>query len=279
MPFIILILLLMPLISIGKELLLATTYPIYYPLKYIAGDRFEVDVLIKGQSAPHHYELKPGDIKRIQKAKAFFYLGVESWEKRLANRLPKGKAYSLERNISFIKVGNSLDPHLWLSPRAYSQLVENIKKALISIDPSGAEEYKKRSEEFLKDLKVLDEEYKKTLSKCQSRAIVITHLSVLYLGRDYGLEVIGLRGLHAEEEPKPSEIRNMVERIKKSKVKTLFHELGYDEALAKRIAQEVGAKIVPFNTSLFPEKAQDDYFSIMKRNLERLSEGLSCPTR
>ncbi|MFN4319288.1 MAG: metal ABC transporter substrate-binding protein [Aquificaceae bacterium] len=265
--------------SYAKELLLASTYPIYYPLKYIAGDRFEVDVLIKTQADPHHYELKPSDMRRLQSAKAFFYLGVEGWEKRVARSLPKGKAYPLERGINFIKIGNSPDPHLWLSPRAYAQLVENISKALISMDPLGAEKYKERSEEFLRGLKALDEDYKKTLSNCQSKVVVITHLSTLYLGRDYGLEVVGLRGLHAEEEPKPSEIRMMVERVRRAKVRTLFHELGYDEALAKRIAQEVGAKIIPFNTSLFPERAQDDYFSVMKRNLERLSEGLNCPTR
>ncbi|MFN3947704.1 MAG: metal ABC transporter substrate-binding protein [Aquificaceae bacterium] len=264
-------------LSFAKDLLLSSTYPVYYPLSYMAGDKFSVDTLIKTQADPHHYELKPSDIRRLQSAKAFFYLGIEGWERKIARRLPKDKTYALNKNIDFIKVGKHSDPHLWMSPRAYAKLVENIRDALISLDPSSADHYRKRYEEFMKELKGLDEEYAKALSSCRNRILIITHLSVLYLGRDYRLEVVGLRGVHAEEEPKPSEIRNMIERARKAGVKYIFYEMGYDEKLVKTIANQVGAKIISINTSLFPEKEEDDYFSIMRRNLSRIAEGLNCP--
>ena len=266
-------------LSFAKDLLLASTYPIYYPLSYMAGERFSVDVLIKTQADPHHYELKPSDIRRLQSARAFFYLGIEGWERKIAQRLPKEKAYSLNKNIDFIKVGKSSDPHLWMSPKAYTKLVENIKDALISLDPSYAGYYRDRYEEFMKKLKGLEEEYDKVLSSCKNRTLIITHLSVLYLGRDYRLEVVGLRGMHAEEEPKPSEIKGMVEKARKAGVKYIFYEIGYDEKLVKTIASQVGANIIPINTSLFPEKQEDDYFSIMRRNLNKLAEGLNCMGR
>ncbi|MFN3599551.1 MAG: metal ABC transporter substrate-binding protein, partial [Aquificaceae bacterium] len=91
--------------SFAKDLLLASTYPIYYPLSYIAGDKFSVDVLIKTQADLHHYELKPSDIRRLQSARAFFYLGIEGWERKIAQRLPKEKSYSLNKSIDFIKAG------------------------------------------------------------------------------------------------------------------------------------------------------------------------------
>lgn len=265
--------------SYAKEYILASTYPIYYPLRYIAGDRFEVDVLIRSQADPHHYDLKPDDMKRLQRAKAFFYLGVERWEQKLAERVQKGKAYALKGNIQFIKVGKSLDPHIWVSPKAYIPLVRNIYETLSYIDPSGSEQYKRRADEFIVKLTSLDEEYKKTLSTCKSKTLITTHLSTEYLGRDYGLEVVGLRGVHAEEEPKPSEVKRLMEKVKTAQVKVIFAELGHDERLARRIAQEANAKVLIINTSLFPEEKTDDYFSIMKRNLKRLSEGLHCQTK
>lgn len=266
-------------ISLARDLLLASTYPIYYPLRYIAGDRFHVDVLIKTTGDVHHYELKPADLRKLQEAKAFFYLGIEKWERRIANKLPRGKAYNLDKNIDFIYVGKHKDPHLWLSPKAYAKMVENIKEILIKIDPSASEYYQRRYEEFIKNLKRLDEEYSKFLANCERRTIIITHLSALYLGRDYNFEIVGLRGLHAEEEPKPSEIKQMIEKARKVGAKYIFYELGHEEKLARRIAKEIGANIISINTSLFPEDKQDDYFSIMRKNLKRLGEGLNCQAR
>ncbi|MCS6998458.1 MAG: metal ABC transporter substrate-binding protein [Aquificaceae bacterium] len=265
-------------LSFSKELLLASTYPLYYPLRHMAEGRFEVDLLIKAPVDPHHYELKPEDMKRLQRAKVFFYLGVEGWEKRVASRVLKERTVALYRGVEFIRVGKHTDPHVWLSPKSYAKLVENMREELLKIDPAGGEHYRKRSEELLKKLKSLDEEYRKTLQSCQSKTLVITHLSTLYLGRDYGLEVVGLRGVHAEEEPRPSEVKRIVEKLKGSKVKAIFSEIGYDERLARRLAKETGAKVLTFNSSLFPEEMQDDYFSVMRRNLKRLSEGLGCQT-
>ncbi len=260
----------------AKDLVLASSYPLYYPLKYLAEGRFEMNVLIKSQADPHHYELKPGDLRSLQRAKAFLYLGLEGWELKIAQRVPEIKSYPLGKGMELIRVGKGYDPHLWLSPKAYMGIVENIQKVLSQIDPDGSEYYKKRASEYMEQLKALDSEYKNALSTCKRRTLVITHLSTAYLGRDYGLETVGLRGVHAEEEPKPSEVRRMVERAKRSKVSVIFAEVGHDEKLAKRVAQEVGARVLPLNTSLFPEKEEDDYFSIMRRNLQRLSEGLEC---
>ncbi|MEN3027838.1 MAG: metal ABC transporter substrate-binding protein [Aquificaceae bacterium] len=274
-----LLLLLVSCLSFSKELLLASTYPLYYPLRHMAGERFEVDLLIKAPADPHHYELKPEDMKRLQRSKVFFYLGVEGWERRVAGKVLKEGAVALYQGVEFIRVGKHADPHVWLSPKSYTRLVENMRDELLRIDPAGGEHYRKRSEEFLKRLKSLDEEYRKTLQSCQSKTLVITHLSTLYLARDYGLEVVGLRGVHAEEEPKPSEIRKIVEKLKSSRVKAIFSEIGYDERFARRLAKETGAKVLTFNSSLFPEEVQDDYFSLMRKNLKRLSEGLGCQTR
>lgn len=262
---------LLSLTSFARESIIVSSYPLYYPASYMAGDRFEVDVLIRSQADPHHYELKPEDVRRLQRAKAFVYLGAESWERRLARSLPKGRAYQLFDRLS--------DPHLWMSPKSYTLLVKRVYEVLLQIDPSGAEHYRRRYEEFASKLASLDEEYRKTLSTCRSKTLVTTHLSTAYLGKDYGLEVVGLRGVHAEEEPRPSEVLKLVQRLKRAQVKVIFAEMGHDEKLARRIAQQVGARVTPINTSLFPEEKGDDYFSIMRRNLKRIAEALECQTR
>ncbi len=276
MPRLLLFVLFFFLTAYAKERLIASTYAIYYPLSHMAGSFYEVELLIKAQADVHHYELKPTDMRRLLQSKAFFYLGVEPWEQKVAKSLPRDKGFPLSQGLELIQVGRSYDPHVWLSPRAYIKLVERLRDSLIRLDPPRREEYIKRAEEYIKRLKSLDEEFSRTLSTCRIRLVVITHASLGYLARDYGLEMVGLRGVHAEEEPKPSEVRAIIERAKKAGVRFVFYELGHDRGLAQRFAGELSARVLPINTSLVPEAEGDDYFSIMRRNLKRLSEGLEC---
>lgn len=256
--------------SLSKETLIATTYPIYHPLKHLAGDLYEVSVLISAKTDVHHHELKPKDVKTLKKAKAVFTLGVEDWERRLP--VDKGKLYTLNRGIDLIKD----DPHLWMSPRSYKKLVDNLFKTLVQIDPKNEEIYRKRYEEYSRRLEELDKKYSKVLSECESRWVIATHLSLNYLARDYSLRAEGFRDLHAEEEPKPSEVGRIARLIKKESIKAIFMEEGYDEGVAKKISRETGTKVLRINTSLYPYSERDDYFSIMERNLQSLAEGLNC---
>ncbi|RMH81221.1 MAG: zinc ABC transporter substrate-binding protein [Acidobacteria bacterium] len=259
----------------SKDVITVSTYPLYYATRWIAGDRFEVDLLIRSQADPHHYELRPADMRRLTQSKAFLYLGVEAWERKLSKSI-KIPSYALSEGLELLRVGAYIDPHVWMSPKSYGALVESITKTLANIDPKGKNYYMAKKEEFIRSLRELDGEYAKVLKSCRHRIIVTTHMSLNYLGRDYGLEVVGLRGMHAEEEPRPSEVRAMVERLKKTGVKSIFHEVGHDRSMAEGIARQVKAKIFPLNTSLFPEDPKDDYFSIMRRNLRSLSQGLDC---
>ncbi|RMH07041.1 MAG: zinc ABC transporter substrate-binding protein [Aquificota bacterium] len=261
--------------AFSQEVIITTTYPLYYPLRFMAEGRYRVEVLLEKEADPHHYELKPSDIKRLRQAKAFIYLGVEAWELNLS-KLVLSKSYSLTKGLNLIKSGRFYDPHLWMSPKAYAGLVENMYKVLLELDPAGKEVYTKRKEEFLKRLTELDQRYKSVLKTCKSKTVVITHQSLAYLARGYGLRVVGIKGVHAEEEPKPSEIKKLVKTLQELPVKSLFYELGQDKSLAESVAKQAGARVFLLNTSLLPQNPKDDYFSIMERNLHNLATGLGC---
>ncbi len=253
-----------------RELLVATTYPIYYPLVYMAGEVYEVKVLVSAKSDVHHYEPKPQDLKNLKLAKGVFTLGLESWEMKLPVR--KDRLYFLNQNLPLI----GKDPHLWMSPRSYQSVVDNLYKELLKMDPKNQRLYENKYREFSQRLKTLDEKYLQGLSSCKDKWLVATHLSLRYLARDYGLRAEGLRGVHGEEEPKPSELFRLINLMKRESINSLFVEEGYQEKTALRVQRETGAKIYTVNTSLYPTKEGDDYFSIMERNLSAFLEGLNC---
>jgi zinc transport system substrate-binding protein len=259
--------------------LVATTYPVYYPLKYIAGGLHSVDLLIKSQADPHEYELTPKDMKKLADANLVFSLGLENWEKYLLTELPKGKLVFLNQGIGLIKYGNFPDPHVWLSPKRYMLVVKNINSTLINFDPAYRSHYEDKYNSYVQKLKELDREYENTLKNCQHRIIVTTHRAWDYLAKDYNLKTISLMGVHAEEEPKPSQIKLIIQTIRREGIKYIFAEIGQDEKVANFIASQTGAKVLFLNSSLFPQEPSDDYFSIMERNLRSLKEGLQCHSR
>ncbi len=268
----------LPLLSLGaqKLYLMATIYPVYYPLKYMAGDVHQVDLLINNPVDPHHYELKPKDVNRLRQADFVFMLALEGWERQIERHIPKRKLVSLYMGINLIKFKGEPDPHVWVSPKTYKVLVSNLHKKLVEIDPVRESHYMAKFREYMSQLERLDSEYGKVLGTCRIKVIVTTHLSTRYLARDYHMEFTGLRGMHAEEELKPSELKKLLDTIKSKGVKTIFVELGYDEGIARRIAHQVNAKVMRLNTSFFAEKSNDDYLSIARRNLETLKKGLEC---
>jgi zinc transport system substrate-binding protein len=91
-----LLLLLLFSFALPRELLMVTTYPIYYPLLYLAGELYDVKVLISTRTDVHHYEPKPQDLRNLKEAKHVFTLGLESWERKLP--VPKERLYILNQN-------------------------------------------------------------------------------------------------------------------------------------------------------------------------------------
>ncbi len=268
----------MPILGFARQELkiMPTTYPIYYPLKYMTEGIHQVDVLISTPADPHHHEIKPKDLVKLKQADYVFLIGLEKWERQIERQVNKAKLVPLYKDIDLIKFRGIPDPHVWVSPRTYLALVTNIYNALINIDKQNEHIYKARFEQYINELKALDNGYKSTLAKCKTKVIVTTHLSASYLARDYNLEAAGFRGLHAEEEPKPSQLKKLIDVLKTKKVSAIFIEPGQDKKVAEKIAKEVNAQVLVLNTSLYPEKPNDDYFSIMKRNLESLKKGLQC---
>ncbi len=256
--------------------LMPTTYPVYYPLKYMTEGIHQVDILISTPADPHHHEIKPKDLAKLKQADYVFLIGLEKWERQIERQVGKAKLIPLYKDIDLIKFKGIPDPHIWVSPKTYLGLVTNMYNALINIDKQNENIYKARFEQYINELKALDNEYRSTLAKCKTRVIVTTHLSASYLARDYNLEAAGFRGMHAEEEPKPSQLKKLIDVLKNKKVSAIFIEPGQDKKVAEKIAKEVNAQVLMLNTSLYPEKPNDDYFSIMRRNLESLKKGLQC---
>lgn len=171
------------------------------------------------------------------------------------------------------------DPHTWTSPKCAMVQAENIKNALVEIDPKNKDYYEENYEKFKKELEDLDKAYEEAAEGFARKDLVISHEAFSYLARDYGLNQIGLEALIPESEPTPDKMAQVIDLIKDKGIKAIYYEYNGSNKTAQALAKESGAEVLALDTleavSYEDLEAGHDYISIMERNLEALKKGLN----
>lgn len=170
------------------------------------------------------------------------------------------------------------DPHMWLDTGLMADTAEGLADRLAEVDPDGAEDYRANAERVRGELEAIGTEYDEGLAECDSRELVVNHTAFGYLAADHDLEQIGISGLSPETEPSPARIAEVAELVEEHDVSTVFTETLVSPAVAETIADEAGARTAVLDPleGITEESPGDDYPSVMRANLETLSEGLGC---
>ncbi|MBI4734086.1 MAG: zinc ABC transporter substrate-binding protein [Rubrobacteridae bacterium] len=172
-----------------------------------------------------------------------------------------------------------IDPHFYLDPVLYQQTVINVKEALCEVDPSNTSYYESRTNNFIKQLASLNEEFVKGLKNCKKRDIITSHAAFAYLAKRYDLHQLPISGL-SDEEPSPAHLAEIVEFIRQNKIKYIFVEKLVSPRLAETIAQETGARLLVLNPieglTAEDRKTGKNYVSLMRDNLKNLKIALGC---
>jgi len=247
-------------------------------IKWIIPDA-ELQSLIPSGVDPHHFEPSLKDIQKLYTAKMVIYIGdtdIDRWIDKIKNELTeKGvKVIRLQEYISLKKYskGNEIDPHVWLDPSAVIEIIKVIKNVAQEVYPDKKETYEKNFLDYESKLKQLDTDYRKTLSTCFKKELIITHEFLNYTGARYGFNSYFI--VHEpEEEPSVKKIKNLKDFMKRHSIQYIVSDLE-GQKIAQTLSEETGAKILQFYT--FHNKTNKDYFQVMHDNLETLKKALEC---
>ncbi|MDA1189726.1 MAG: zinc ABC transporter substrate-binding protein, partial [Chloroflexi bacterium] len=109
---------------------------------------------------------------------------------------------------------------------------------------------------------------------------VPTHAAFGYLATRYGLEQHAMSGLSPEAEVPPGDLARLVNELRALGVRHVLVEPNISTRQAETLAREIDATVLPLHpleslTSGEIERGED-YFSIMRSNLESLRTALDC---
>lgn len=258
----------------GKVSAVASFYPLVDAARGVGGDRVGVANLTPAGVEPHDIELNPRQLDRMAAADLVVYLGG-GFQPAVEDAVRRARrTVDVRTGLPDLVEG---DPHVWLDPVLFGQVVGTIEAALVEADPPAADGYHARADAYRRRLDELDAEFKAGLATCEERTIVTSHEAFGYLARRYGLEQLAISGLSPDAEPDPRHLAELSDLVKSRGVTTIFTEELVSPKVAETLARETGVKTAVLNTIEGLKKgSSEDYFSLMRENLATLRTALRC---
>lgn len=262
----------------GKVDVIVSIEPLREFTQIIGGDKVNVKSMVPNGTEPHDFEPKTQDLLELNKSKVFVYngLGMEHWIDQVLSTIENKevKIVDASKGAEVLKEGDKVDPHLWLSLDGAKVEAQNIKNALVEVDPTNKDYYEENFNNFAKQLDSLAIEYKEKFNGLTNKDFVTGHAAFGYLCREFGLKQVSVENLFGEGEITPQKMQEIVEFCKKNNIKTIFMPELASEKISQTLANEVGGKIEKIYT-LESNEDSISYIDAMKENLSKIYDSLA----
>ena len=254
----------------------------------IGGGDVAVTSLIGPDSDVHMFEPTPEQARLLANAQLFVIngLGLEGWLTRLTQSAQyRGPVVVATRGIIPITTTEAgeptpaPDPHAWQDPRNAVVYANNIREALVVIDPAHSEAYRQRFHHYKAELETLDREVRSELQAipAEKRRVITSHGAFAYYSKAYGIAFRAPEGISTDSEPSARTVAELVRQIRREGMKALFVENISDPRLIDEIARETGASLGPplYSDALSrPEEPAPTYLRMIQYNTAALTEGM-----
>jgi len=265
----------------------AAFYPLQYVAEHVGGDLVDVVPLASPGVEPHDLELSPSAVREIAQADLVLYLSDFQPAVDDALVATKARTFDAADAVELRPAGEgngeanaghdhgALDPHFWLDPTLLATYATAVGKQFAQLDPDNSATYIQNATDLVADLTDIDESFSSGLATCERNEIVTSHEAFAYLAARYDLAQIGIAGIDPETEPSPARLLEIRDLVEATGATTIFTESLVNTAVADAIARDSGAT----TAVLDPVESvidDDDYASVMSRNLGELRTALAC---
>ena len=200
-----------------------------------------VTSLLKANTDPHDYEVRPNDVKALASADIVLRSGgeVDEWLDGALDSAGVDEQDVVDAGAAAGMEGD--DPHWWQDP-------QRAEKAAVAIGAAFARAgLPDDSAAYVKRLQILDAGVKRCIDQVlpAQRKLVTSHDALGYYARRYGIEVIGtvIPALTTAAQPSAGDVAKLVDTIKAAGVTTIFAESSVNPKVEEAIAHEAGARI------------------------------------
>lgn len=230
---------------------IVTTFTIIQDMaQNVAGDAAVVESITKPGAEIHGYEPTPQDIVKAQRADLVLWngLNLERWFEKFFGNLRNVPSAVLTEGIQPIGIDEGPytgrpNPHAWMSPQNAKIYVENIRKALVKLDPANAATYNANAKAYAAKFASIEETVRTELDKIPAgqRWLVTSEGAFPYLARNFGMQELFLWAVNADQQGTPQQVQKVIDGVRKNKIPVVFSESTVSDKPVRQVAKETGA--------------------------------------
>lgn len=273
----------------GKKKVVTSFTIIADMVREVAGDAVVVESITRPGGEIHGYDPTPQDIVKAQQADLVLWngLNLELWFEKFFARVKHVPSAVLSEGIEPIAIAGGPyagkpDPHAWMSPSNAAVYVENIRRALVGIDPANEETYNRNAADYIARIKALDEPIRRKLAAIpeDQRWLVTSEGAFSYLCRNYDLRPLYLWPSNADAQGTPQQVRTVVDTVRANKIPVIFSESTVSDKPARQVAQETGARyggVLYVDSLSGPDGPVPSYLKLLETNADTIVKGFLNP--
>lgn len=281
--------------SSDESLKITSTFSIVTDIvEAIGGEHVEVHNLVPLGTDPHDYDPKPEDIQFLTESDALFYNGLNlegengGWLDKLISSIDydENKMFRATDNVEpmYLAEGTAdeeINPHSFIDPNVGIKMAEAVKSALIELDEENSEYYKERGEDYINELKEIENDYRQTFEDIPDdrKILIASEFAFQYLTEQYNIQEGYIWAIDTEENGSPQQIEDATDFVKKHQPPVLFVESNVDRRPMEAVSKESGVPIYeqPLYSDEIGNKDSEasTYLEYLRYNLNVLSNGMN----
>ncbi|MGF6694257.1 zinc ABC transporter substrate-binding protein ZnuA [Pseudomonas sp. D(2018)] len=261
------------------------------------------EVLLPPGASPHHFTLRPSDIRRVREADLLYWIGpdLESFLPRVLegrsdpslavqnidglhlrhfgeeHRHEDGHAEEHEDDESTdgeaegehddLHRPGALDAHLWLDPGNARLIAARMASDLAAADPENAARYQANHKAFDQRLSAVDAKLKARLKPLSGKPFFVFHEAFDYFEEAYGLKHAGVFAVSADVQPGARKVANMRERLESAGPSCVFSEPPMQPRLAQTLSEGLPVRMALLDALGFDLKVEADGYERLLMSL------------
>jgi manganese/iron transport system substrate-binding protein len=274
----------------GEKKKVVTSFTIIADMaREVAGDAADVQSITKPGAEIHGYEPTPKDIVKAQNADLVLWNGMnlELWFEKFFNNVKDVPGAVLTEGITPLGISEGPytgkpNPHAWMSPANAVIYVENIRRALVKMDPANEATYNANASAYTEKIKALDEPIRQKLAEIpeEQRWLVSSEGAFSYLCKNYGLRQLYLWPINADAQGTPQQVRHVIDEVRKNKIPVVFSESTVSDKPVKQVAKETGARyggLLYVDSLTDPDGPAPTYLKLLETNAATIVKGFLNP--
>ena len=272
----------------GKKRIVTSFTIIADMAREVAGTAADVESITKPGAEIHGYEPTPKDIVKAQQADLVLWNGMnlEVWFEKFFQNI---------RNVPGVVVSDGIEPmgiatgpytgkpnpHAWMSPANAAIYVENIRKALVKMDPPNEATYSANAAAYTAKIKALDEPVRQKLASIAEgqRWLVTSEGAFSYLCHNYALKPLYLWPINADAQGTPQQVKAVIDAVRDNSIPVVFSESTISPEPIKQVAKETGTR---YGGVLYVDSLTDatgpapTYLKLLETNAETIIQGFTA---